>query len=89
MLVTVSRPTSRQSLRSIRSGTFSTAVTAHSTGSPSHIDSERNVSGGKPVTPTFMTGQFRPQATVSSDQQHELARGQREGGSGRVQLRPR
>ena len=66
MLVTVSRPTSRQSLRSIRSGTFSTAVTAQSTGSPSHIDIERNVSGGKPVTPTFMTGQFRPQVTVRS-----------------------
>ena len=36
-----------------------------SSGRPSHMHSVRKVSGGKPVTPNFMTGQFRPQTTVS------------------------
>ena len=52
--------------RRIANGTCSASSTAQSTGRPSHIDIARKVSGGKPVTPSFITGQFRPQASVRS-----------------------
>ena len=57
----------------IANGTCRQRGGAQSTGRPSHIESARNVSGGKPVTPSFITGQFRPQATRQERQQGQVA----------------
>ena len=51
--------------RGMLSGTFMSRRASHNTGKPVSIDKLRNVSGGKPVTPIFMTGQLMPQTTVS------------------------
>lgn len=66
MLVSVSTLSSRQSSRRMRIGVFITNVAASSTGRPSHIDSVRNDSGGKSVMADFITGQLKPQASVSA-----------------------
>ena len=66
MLNTVSTASWRQCSRPTQKGTRRHTNTNASTGSPSHIDRLRNVSGGKPVTPIFMIGQLKPQTSVIS-----------------------
>jgi hypothetical protein len=65
MLNTASTNNSHQCLRSMRNGTFMAHKASPSTGVPSHMHSIRKVSGGKPVTPIFMTGQLMPHTKVS------------------------
>src|SRR3569832_604642 len=64
MLVSVSSASSFQCLRGMRNGTFISMSPSASTGMPRRIDVVWNVSGGKPVTPVFITGQLNPHAMV-------------------------
>ena len=41
-----------------------------STGMPSHMDKVRNNKGGIPVTPSFITGQFKPHTKVNEINNH-------------------
>jgi hypothetical protein len=51
----------------MRNGIFISTNARPSTGKPINIDKLRNVRGGKPVTPNFMMGQFKPHTKVSKD----------------------
>jgi hypothetical protein len=66
MLKMASTNNSRQYCLGIRKGTFMAQRPKPNTGVPMSKQSIRNVRGGKPVTPNFMTGQLRPQTTVKS-----------------------
>ena len=80
----------RQSRRSIAKGTRIARSTSQRTGRPSHIEIARKVSGGKPVTPTFITGQLRPHDEREQRQQDDLPAAPRElGGAYSAQVRPR
>jgi hypothetical protein len=52
--------------RGTASGTPVARMKNHSTATPPLNTSVRNSIGGSSATPTFITGQFRPQATVSA-----------------------
>jgi hypothetical protein len=49
----------------MRNGIFIKTSARPNTGKPITIDKLRNVRGGKPVTPNFMMGQFKPHTKVS------------------------
>ena len=66
MLKMASTNNSRQYCLGIRKGTFMMTRPYPTTGVPMSKQSIRNVSGGKPVTPSFKTGQFRPHTKVRS-----------------------
>ncbi len=66
MLKMASTNNSRQYCLGIRKGTFMANKPNPNTGVPISKQSILKVRGGKPVTPNFMTGQFRPQMTVKS-----------------------
>ena len=66
MLKIASTNNSRQYCLGIRKGTFMTMRPKPNTGVPMSKQSIRKVRGGKPVTPSFKTGQFRPQTKVRS-----------------------
>jgi len=70
MLVADSTNNSRQSLRSILKGILSHSMAITSTGMPSHMDKVRNNKGGIPVTPSFITGQFKPHTKVNEINNH-------------------
>src|SRR5664279_5805837 len=55
MFVSESLASSGQSAGATRKGTRRRRSSSHSTGRPSHIDRARKASGGKPVTPIFIT----------------------------------
>ena len=64
ILVAASKSSSGQCLRGMANGTFNHTSAKASTGSPSHIDRVLNSNGGMPVTPNFITGQFKPHTIV-------------------------
>jgi hypothetical protein len=57
---------SRQYCRGTRNGTFMAKRPKPKMGVPISKQSMRKVRGGKPVTPSFKTGQLRPQTKVRS-----------------------
>ena len=67
MLKTANSNTSGQWRRSTRKGTFIATKAKPKMGVPNHKHMALNVSGGKPVTPIFMTGQFKPHTKVSKN----------------------
>ena len=64
-LVTPSQNSSRQCSRGTTNECRSTTMDRAITGSPSQMHSVRNASGGKSVTPSFITGQLKPHTSVS------------------------
>ena len=66
MLSTVSCSNSGQSARVMRNGTRRHHKTPSNTGKPNHMLSARKLKGGKPLTPNFMMGQFKPHTSVKA-----------------------
>jgi len=64
MLNSAKIKSSRQLGLGTRKGTFMSHKAAPSTGVPINKQMNRKVSGGKPVTPSFKTGQLMPQTKV-------------------------
>ena len=64
MLAQASQNSSRYLSRGTKNGIFMWSMTRPSTGMPNQIEMARNVSGAKSATPSFITGQLRPQASV-------------------------
>jgi len=64
MLLSTSTASSARSSRCTRSDTPIERATMPTTGTAPSMHSSRKVIGGKSVTPTFITGQFRPHDSV-------------------------